>query len=54
MSEIEPGKEKGPEPSGEDGALPLTGEPAAPMRLRPEPPRVTPLSGQMYAQSSSG
>lgn len=44
MSEIEPGKEKGPEPSGEDGALPLTGEPAAPMRLRPEPPRVTRLS----------
>ena len=49
MSEIEPGKEKGPEPSGEDGALPLTGEPAAPMRLRPEPPRVTRLSRKVLA-----
>jgi type IV secretion system protein VirB10 len=49
MSEIEPGKEKGPEPSGEDDALPLTGEPAAPMRLRPEPPRVTRLSRKVLA-----
>jgi len=49
MSEIEPGKEKGTEPSGEDGALPLTGEPAAPMRLRPEPPRVTRLSRKVLA-----
>jgi type IV secretory pathway VirB10-like protein len=49
MSEIEPGKEKEPEPSGEDGALPLTGEPAAPMRLRPEPPRVTRLSRKVLA-----
>ncbi|WP_423416192.1 TrbI/VirB10 family protein [Hyphomicrobium sp. B1] len=49
MSEIEPGKDKGPEPSGEDGALPLTGEPAAPMRLRPEPPRVTRLSRKVLA-----
>ncbi len=49
MSEIEPGKEKGPEPSGDDGALPLTGEPAAPMRLRPEPPRVTRLSRKVLA-----
>ncbi|MGX7744785.1 TrbI/VirB10 family protein [Rhodopseudomonas parapalustris] len=49
MSEIGPGKEKGPEPSGEDGALPLTGEPAAPMRLRPEPPRVTRLSRKVLA-----
>lgn len=29
---------------GVDEARPLTGEPAAPMRLRPEPPRVTRLS----------
>lgn len=49
MSEIEPGKEKGPEPSGDDAALPLTGEPAAPMRLRPEPPRVTRLSRRVLA-----
>ncbi|PSJ56251.1 TrbI/VirB10 family protein [Pseudaminobacter soli (ex Li et al. 2025)] len=44
MSEVETGKEKEPEPSGDAGALPLTGVPAAPMRLRPEPPRVTRLS----------
>ncbi len=49
MSEIEPGKEETPEPSGDDGALPLTGEPAAPMRLRPEPPRVTRLSRKVLA-----
>ncbi|MGD9847002.1 MAG: TrbI/VirB10 family protein, partial [Variibacter sp.] len=49
MSEIEPEKEKGLEPPGEDGALPLTGEPAAPMRLRPEPPRVTRLSRKVLA-----
>ncbi|MFB2552732.1 TrbI/VirB10 family protein [Ensifer soli] len=47
MSEVDPEKEEGrkpeaPEPS--DDAHPLTGEPVAPMRLRPEPPRVTRLS----------
>ena len=44
MSEINPEKGKGPEPDGDDGAVPLTGEPVAAMRLRPEPPRVTRLS----------
>ncbi|WP_413993278.1 TrbI/VirB10 family protein [Labrys okinawensis] len=39
MSGSDAGKEKN---ASEDGALPLTGEPA--MRLRPEPPRVTRLS----------
>ncbi|BAI96824.1 conjugal transfer protein TraI [Sphingobium sp. TA15] len=57
MSEFEPEKEKGPEThaaaqpeaSGEDDARPLTGEPVAPMRLRPEPPRVTRLSRKVLA-----
>lgn len=49
MSETDPGKEERvPEtplpPEAEDEARPLTGEPAAAMRLRPEPPRVTRLS----------
>jgi len=49
MSETDPDKEEGvPEtprqPKVEDDARPLTGEPAATMRLRPEPPRVTRLS----------
>jgi type IV secretion system protein VirB10 len=42
VSETEPRKEEGSEP--EDTAQPLTGEPAPPMRLRAEPPRVTRLS----------
>ena len=33
-----------PAETPEDDAMPLTGEPVAPMRLRPEPPRVTRLS----------
>jgi type IV secretion system protein VirB10 len=33
----------------EDDARPLTGEPVAPMRLRPEPPRVTRLSRKVLA-----
>ncbi|MER8788339.1 TrbI/VirB10 family protein [Mesorhizobium sp. M0983] len=49
---MEPGKEEGRGPindaeraeSAEDDARPLTGEPAAAMRLRAEPPRVTRLS----------
>ena len=41
MSEIDPEKENEPDTAGEDDARPLTGEPVASMRLRPEPPRVT-------------
>ena len=52
MSEVDPEQEEGrkpeaPEPS--DDARPLTGEPVAPMRLRPEPPRVTRLSRKVLA-----
>ena len=47
MSESESAKENTPEP--EDGALPLTGEPTAPMRLRAEPPRVTRISRKVLA-----
>ncbi len=36
-------------PEADDDAQPLTGEPAAPMRLRPEPPRVTRLSRKVLA-----
>ena len=43
MSDIGPEKKPLPEPDDDD-AKPLTGEPAAPMRLRAEPPRVTRLS----------
>ncbi|MFG1244990.1 TraB/TrbI/VirB10 family type IV secretion system protein [Xanthobacter versatilis] len=49
MSGIEPGKETGPELSGDDGARPLTGEAVSAMRLRPEPPRVTRLSRKVLA-----
>ena len=49
MSGIEPGKETGPELSGDDGARPLTGETVSAMRLRPEPPRVTRLSRKVLA-----
>lgn len=51
MSEIDPGRGKGKDerPDTEDDARPLTGEPAAPMRLRPEPPRVTRLSRKVLA-----
>ena len=38
-----------PEASGADDARPLTGEPVAPMRLRPEPPSVTRLSRKVLA-----
>ena len=51
MSEEHPEKEEGRKPDAErpadtpeDDTRPLTGEPVAPMRLRPEPPRVTRLS----------
>lgn len=40
----DPGMENGPAPEPADDARPLTGEPVAPMRLRPEPPRVARLS----------
>ena len=36
-------------PEAEDDARPLTGERAATMRLRPEPPRVTRLSRKALA-----
>ena len=48
-SEFDPGKEEGKKPEAEDDARPLTGEPVAPMRLRPEPPRVTRLSRKVLA-----
>lgn len=55
--ELEPGKEEGrraadeagPETPAEDDARPLTGAPAATMRLRAEPPRVTRLSRKVLA-----
>ncbi len=53
--ELDPGKEEGkkPEPSRQpetdEDTRPLTGEPVAPMRLRPEPPRVTRLSRKVLA-----
>ncbi|WP_457152293.1 TrbI/VirB10 family protein [Mesorhizobium sp. P5_C1] len=54
---LNPGKEEGrgpmndarPEAPVEDDARPLTGEPAAAMRLRAEPPRVTRLSRKALA-----
>ena len=48
-SELDPEKGKGPEPAGDEEAKLLTGEPVAPMRLRPEPPRVTRLSRKALA-----
>ena len=55
--ERDPGKEEGrraandagPQASTEDDSRPLTGEPAATMRLRAEPPRVTRLSRKVLA-----
>ncbi|WP_234054189.1 MULTISPECIES: TrbI/VirB10 family protein [unclassified Xanthobacter] len=49
MSGIDPGKEQGPGPDGDDGARSLMGEAAAAMRLRPESPRVTRLSRKVLA-----
>ena len=55
MSEIDPGKEEGKQPEAPsppeaaEDARPLTGEPVATMRLRPEPPRVTRLSRKALA-----
>ena len=56
MSEEHPEQEDGREPTAprpieaaDDDARPLTGEPVAPMRLRPEPPRVTRLSRKVLA-----
>lgn len=56
-SKFDPGKEEGREPMNdarpeapvEEDARPLTGEPAAAMRLRAEPPRVTRLSRKALA-----
>jgi type IV secretory pathway VirB10-like protein len=47
VSEIETGQEERPEP--ENIEQPLTGEPAPPMRLRAEAPRVTRLSRKVLA-----
>ena len=47
MSDSDPRKEEGPEPGNVE--QPLTGEPAAPMRLRAEAPRVTRLSRRVLA-----
>lgn len=52
MSEVDPEKEEGRKPEASepsDDARPLTGEPVAPMRLRPELPRVTRLSRKVLA-----
>ena len=52
MSEVDPDKNDGPKPDTPetpDDARPLTGEPVAPMRLRPEAPRVTRLSRKVLA-----
>ena len=38
-----------PEAADENDSQPLKGDPAAPMRLRPEPPRVTRLSRKVLA-----
>lgn len=47
MSDIDPRKEEGPEANNAE--QPLTGEPAPPMRLRAEEPRVTRLSRKVFA-----
>lgn len=44
-----PHRDVRPDAEGEDGGLPLVGEPVARMRLRPEPPRVTRLSRKVLA-----
>lgn len=52
MSEVDPEQKEGQNPDAPeapDDARPLTGEPVAPMRLRPEPPRVTRLSRKVLA-----
>jgi type IV secretory pathway VirB10-like protein len=57
VSSNDPEREEGKKPEApascrartEDDARPLTGEPVAPMRLRPEPPRVTRLSRKVLA-----
>lgn len=51
MSDIDPDKDQRPksDPSGDDDARSLTGEPVTPMRLRAEPPRVTRLSRKALA-----
>ncbi len=49
MSGIDPQQDAPNQPDAADDARPLTGEPVAPMRLRPEPPRVTRLSRKALA-----
>ncbi|MFG1277154.1 TrbI/VirB10 family protein [Xanthobacter autotrophicus] len=52
MNEVDSEKKEGQNPDAPeapDDARSLTGEPVAPMRLRPEPPRVTRLSRKVLA-----
>jgi len=49
MSDIDPTQQASDMLDADDDARPLTGEPVAPMRLRPEPPRVTRLSRKALA-----
>lgn len=49
MSGIDSTQQEPVMPNADDDARPLTGEPVAPMRLRPEPPRVTRLSRKALA-----
>ncbi len=49
MSPIDSAANNGSNADGNDDALPLTGEPAAPMRLRAEAPRVTRISRKVLA-----
>ena len=49
MSAIDPNQQTSDMPDADDDARPLTGEPVVPMRLRPEPPRVTRLSRKALA-----
>ncbi|KFC64441.1 Conjugal transfer protein TrbI [Devosia sp. LC5] len=49
MTPIDPTANSQPNTDGDDDALPLTGEPAAPMRLRADAPRVTRISRKVLA-----
>ncbi|WP_439527600.1 TrbI/VirB10 family protein [Pannonibacter sp.] len=49
MTPIDPTANRQPNADGDDDALPLTGGPAAPMRLRADAPRVTRISRKVLA-----
>lgn len=49
MTPIDPTANSQQNTDGDDDALPLTGEPAAPMRLRADAPRVTRISRKVLA-----